>query len=306
MYKVFIYGFDDIYTQYMNQVMFEIYKGNIEVLGVSGGGKKRKSVDDFTVYEQRDILEQNFDYLLIFNGAFGKIKQSFISQGLPKEKIIDGRVMSTPGFDFNRYVALIENPITIFSDDCWGGVVSHYLGLEFNSPFVNLHLSKGDYLKFLKAPRYYLESELKCEREGDLYKCQCPYGYLGEGEKKIILAFNHHICFKDAQDDWNRRKIRVNWSNIFVKMVSDDANLNIVEKFEALEYSKKILFTPANLTGYESTVFLPRYIELCERDAIHQGSNTFSAYIRKPNEIVKSIDLLKLLNGCSDYLRENI
>lgn len=168
---------------------------------------------------------------------------------------------------------------------------------------MNLHLSKGDYLKFLKDPSYYLTSELKCGQEGDIYICKIPYGILGEGERKITLGFNHHISFEAAANDWNRRVERVNWNNIFVKMSVDNADLNIIKTFESLPYEKKVCFTPKKMETYKSTVYLPRYIQRCKVDAIHAGSNTFSAYVRIPNELVKQVDLLKLLNGENEFRR---
>lgn len=305
MKKILIYGIDDLWRNRFNALKLQEYMGRLKVIGYSGGGKKYlDEIDGIKVYEQREILKVDFDYLVVFNGAnFLSIQKNFNNAGIDKKKIIDGKVFDIPLFDFERYIKMIENPITIFSDDCWGGVVSRYLGLAQNSPFVNLHLSKGDYLKFLKDARYYLNSELRCGQEGDIYICKIPYGTLGEGERKITLAFNHHISFEAAANDWNRRVERVNWNNIFVKMSVDNADSNIIKTFDALPYSRKVCFAPKKIEDYQSAVHLPRYIQRCKVDAIHAGSNTFSAYVRMPNELVKQIDLLKMLNGEADFRR---
>ena len=34
--------------------------------------------------------------------------------------IINGKIFALLLFDYNRYVQLIKNPVTILSDDCWG------------------------------------------------------------------------------------------------------------------------------------------------------------------------------------------
>ncbi len=305
MKKVLIYGIDDVWRNRFNALKLQEYMGNLKVIGYSGGGSKYLAeIDGIKVYDQSEILKVEFDYLIVFNGAnFLNIQKNFNNAGIKKEKIIDGKVFDIPLFDFALYTKMIENPITILSDDCWGGVISRYLGLPQNSPFVNLHLSKSDYLKFLKNPNYYLNSELKCAQEGDIYICQIPHGTLGDGECKITLGFNHHVSFKDAANDWNRRVSRVNWNNIFVKMSVDNANLNIIKTFEELPYDKKVCFAPKKLDDYKSTVYLPRYIQRCKLDAIHAGSNTFSAYVRMPGEIVKQINLLKMLNGEKDFRR---
>lgn len=149
MKKILIYGIDDIWKNRFNALRLQECMGRLKVVGYSGGGKKYlDNIDGIKVYDQSEILKVDFDYLVVFNGAnFLNIQKSFNNAGIDKKKIIDGKVFDIPLFDFERYIKMIENPITIFSDDCWGGVVSRYLGLAQNSPFVNLHLSKGDYLK---------------------------------------------------------------------------------------------------------------------------------------------------------------
>ncbi|URZ06293.1 hypothetical protein CLROS_016260 [Clostridium felsineum] len=67
----------------------------------------------------------------------------------------------TPNFDFKRYCKLIENPITIISDDCWDGKVSKYLSLKFTSSFINFYLYNDDYMKSSENMDYYLEEDLQ-------------------------------------------------------------------------------------------------------------------------------------------------
>lgn len=86
-------------------------------------------------------------------------------------------------------------------------------------------------------------------------------------------------------------------------MSVDNADSNIIKTFDALPYSRKVCFAPKKIEDYQSAVHLPRYIQRCKVDAIHAGSNTFSAYVRMPNELVKQIDLLKMLNGEADFRR---
>ena len=306
MFNCILYSFDDVYNQNVNSIRNEVAKGNIRIVGISGSSKIKSIsyVDGYSFIDRNQIKSMLFDFLIIFNGQFDVLKKSFLQEGIDEKKIIDGRVFSTPCFDFRRYASLVKDPLTVFSDDCWGGQMLHYLGLKFYSPFVNLHLDKNDYLKFLENPDYYLNEELVCGKEGDMYTCQCPIGFIGKDENKIAIIFNHHSNFESAKSDWDRRKDRVNWNNVFVKMVTDKADENLIKRFDKLSFKKKIVFSPKQYDQYESCVYLRRYIELCNTDAIHFGSNTFSSYIRRPAELAKSIDLLALFSGEENYIRE--
>lgn len=123
MKKILIYGIDDIWKNRFNALRLQECMGRLKVVGYSGGGKKYlDNIDGIKVYDQSEILKVDFDYLVVFNGAnFLNIQKSFNNAGIDKKKIIDGKVFDIPLFDFERYIKMIENPITIFSDDCWGG-----------------------------------------------------------------------------------------------------------------------------------------------------------------------------------------
>ena len=56
---------------------------------------------------------------------------------------------------------LQSSKISVIAINCWGGLISHTLGLEFRSPFVNMFLEEQDYLKLLSDLDYYLGMELK-------------------------------------------------------------------------------------------------------------------------------------------------
>lgn len=56
-----------------------------------------------------------------------------------------------------EYQRKIKNKdCSIISMNCVGGVVSHELGLRFNSPTVNLWFTPKEFIKFLSQLEYYL------------------------------------------------------------------------------------------------------------------------------------------------------
>lgn len=55
---------------------------------------------------------------------------------------------------------LINRNFTIFSQNCIGGIMYHDLGMQFNSPTVNLLFTPRDFIKFMKNIQWYLEQEI--------------------------------------------------------------------------------------------------------------------------------------------------
>lgn len=216
--KCVIWGMGNDYESILNSVRFEICKGNIQVVAIvcSKEDQYCKNRDGFPVISKEELLELDFDYVIIASTAFNKqIKEEAVKLGV--DKIVDGQLFRQPLFDFGLYSRLIKNPVTIISDDCWGGYVYHYLGLEFSSPLINTAWDKTEFSKFIQDPLFYLQMELTMIQEGDLSKGIWPVGRLGTAEKNVQVQFVHNVDFMEAEQQWNRRKKRMNQNNILVK-----------------------------------------------------------------------------------------
>lgn len=49
-----------------------------------------------------------------------------------------------------RYRKRLKNTnVTLITSNCAGGIIYHWLGLKFNSPFINLWLTNDDYIRAL-------------------------------------------------------------------------------------------------------------------------------------------------------------
>jgi len=218
MNKILIWGIGILYNRYKNNIAFEVLKNNINVVAMISKEKMANWVDGKRVISKEEISQYEYDYIVVFTQSFNEIVGEATALGIPRKKIIDGRVFEIPCFDFARYSSLIENPVTIISDDCWGGTVYHHLGLETTSPFKNFYLKNHDYIKLCNSLEHYLKQELKIEQEGNLEEGVYPIGSLGTGEEKIKLYFNHFLKFETAYGEWEKRKKRINWERIFIKM----------------------------------------------------------------------------------------
>lgn len=306
MYQCLVWGINDEYNFLFNQIKFEIAKGNMEVKALISKDKYAKSLDGWEIIDKEEIHNFDFDYIIVFNELrFCEIVREAKELGVKEEKIINGKIFKIPYFDFVKYCGLIENPVSIISNDCWGGCIYHQLGMKFQSPFINLFVENRYFLDFLSNLEYYLQQPLKMERDGDIYTNKTPIGYLGDGEEKILLDFIHYPSFEAAKSAWERRIKRLNIDNLFIKAAVGigDEDYQFAERFDSLPYQKKVCFTTKEIT-FDSTVSIPRYIWKCRRYPAETNFD-FPNYVRDMSSLFKTCDILEMLAEGKNFMRES-
>lgn len=303
--RCIIWGMGNEYETILNQIYFEIYKGNIEVIAIVCRKEDRYCEwrDSFPIILKKEIMKLNFDYIIVSSSVFYKeIKAEAVALGIEEKKIIRGEIFKRTLFDFKMYSKLIKNPVTIITDDCWGGYVYNYLGLEFSSPLINTFWDKDEYARFIQEPLFYLQTDLVMIRDGDLRKGIWPVGRLGEFGKYVQIQFVHSVDFHEAEQQWNRRKKRINQNNILVKMgfgVSDKNVKTYIDAFERCKYRKILFYNGSeDINGKYNT---ERFIWQ-ERKQTRVDDFVYYDYMRKNYTSV--IDVLKLLVGEKDFSRE--
>lgn len=144
-------------------------------------------------------------------------------------------------------VQLVNRNFTIFTENCLAGVLYHDLDIQFRSPLINGGFSTEDYIKFLKNPKYYMQQELRFISNKDktlpeFYKeLDCPVACIGD----LHFRFTHyHICEDEIKEIWNKRRMRINWNNLFVVLCEKKGcSIEQMEQFEALPYKNKVILT---------------------------------------------------------------
>ena len=169
-----------------------------------------------------------------------KVTKDAAQLNLPEEKLLGDWIVCIPGFTLEKYRQLQRSHLSILSVNCFGGIMSHMLALPFYTPFINLFLTNPDFIKFLEDPHTYLEKNLiYCKQEFDSKKTyDFPVATCGD----ILLRMMHYKTFEDSVENWEKRKARINWDNLFVTMWSIDEEL--LERFDKLPYKKKVCFVP--------------------------------------------------------------
>lgn len=147
---------------------------------------------------------------------------------------------------------LRNKDMTIFSQNCVGGVMYHDLGLQFRSPTINLFMSTPDFVSFLENPKSYLQLPL------DFIDSNCPYPVAKLGD--LTIYFVHYMTPEEASEKWEARKKRINWDNVFVVMTDrDGCDIETVRRFEALPYQNRVLFSSKVFEDAPHCIALKRY-----------------------------------------------
>lgn len=132
---------------------------------------------------------------------------------------------------------------TLITNNCIGGVIYHNLGIQFNSPTINLYIAGEDYLNFVKDIHYYS----LCEME-EVIDSSFPYpvGVLlprDDHHKKIYVYFQHYKTFSQAKEKWEERFKRVNYNNIFFlwEFYDNLYDISLIKEFAELNLKKIVL-----------------------------------------------------------------
>lgn len=297
-YKIILWGGLVLYDLYRKCIEKEIIKGNIVIEAlVLNEYSLVKRIDRISVITLDELASREFDYLVDLNQDTNKtINNLFIALKVPREKIIPIHAFAQPCFDFERWVNVKDSGLTIVSNHFWGGILYNTFGLEFHSPFINITMEAGDFITLISDLKRYMELPLEYVGEGfdvEMNKTY-PVGKLDE----VKINFNYASSFEDAHQIWEKRKKRINYSNILLEMTTD--NPEYLECFLSLPYEHKICFTSLpyehkDVISLNNTPWLSRCNGAPWNYANRSVMSNFLEY--------KDFDLLKLLNHESDYRR---
>lgn len=247
MLKIFMWvvSNDGRFFQAATNILERQHNG-LEVVAVTAAAplqlsKDGKKIPFVPLTEINGVGGGSYDVLLVVGAkqiGMSKITQAARQLKLSEEKLLGDWIVCIPGFTLDKYRKLQRSRLSIFSINCFGGCISNMLGLPFRSPFVNLFLNESDFVKFLRAPRVYLEYSPHFERI--FLETKEPFPVLSVGD--ISLNMMHYKETADAISKWNERKQRINWYNLLAIGYANDEK--ILQEFDALPYGKKVCFVP--------------------------------------------------------------
>ena len=131
--------------------------------------------------------------------------------------------------NFYNRSQLNNKDISLICSNCAGGIIYHWLGLRFNSPFINLFMTGEDYIKALENWNEFLNTEIIEDTHNNMVY-PVGIGYLG-----IKIHFMHYATFDEAIKKWNQRKFRINHNNIaFMFTNYAGGSKMLLERFDRL------------------------------------------------------------------------
>lgn len=138
---------------------------------------------------------------------------------------------------------------SIISNNCWGGHVYRYYGLNYSSPTVGMYFFADEYIRFLKDLERNIHGSLRMIDAKDSKYAQIltdkkqlhiPVGCIND---EIEVVFLHSKTASEAYEKWNRRAERVNFNNLIVKFSEMNlCNEEHLNKFMNMNFKKKVLF----------------------------------------------------------------
>lgn len=257
-------------------------------------------IDGIEVIRVEELASREYDYLIDMNrqerAAVTRILELL---RVPRSKVILANLFQQAYFDLKRWIAVQESKVSIISDNCWGGITYHSLGLEFLSPFINLFLESEDYLRLLENFDYYMGQPLYLVEEKYEVNLKRNYPIIGMGD--IKLFFNHYTDFEQAAEIWEKRKQRINYGNLLVEMRIESKEA--LDRFLALPFEHKIGFSTVPCS--EKDIM---YFPIVENEYLqNKYANTIGYFVNEIASIVsgegKLYDSLKLLNHEEDYVK---
>ncbi len=244
MLKCLVYGSGLIFHKNLPLLKYYELTGDIVVENVTSNDGIYNEIVGYSFVLKEELKTNNlvcqYDRIIIMadNPAYNCICKEIRELGYEDKRIIPYKVMGFVGFNFEKYMRLREHTPTIFAPNCWGGITYNTLGLPFNSPIINMFFNPDDYIRFLRNPEHYVNEKLSLIKMKYNEDIDIMYPVIQCGD--IKLYFNHYASYDDAVNQWNKRKTRINWDDIFVMFY--DENMKYFDEFSALPYKKKVFF----------------------------------------------------------------
>lgn len=172
----------------------------------------------------------------------------------------------------NNRKRLINRTPTLICSNCTGGVLYHWLGLKFQSPFINLYMDNDDFLTAMENFDEFINGDIiEDTNSGKSY----PVG-IGYGGCKI--HFMHYKSFEDGIKKWNERKARINKDNMAIWLTNyKSTNYNgggIIKRFNKLPFENKLVFSGHKINE-PNVVWLKGYNKVENKQNIFRTKNIF-------------------------------
>lgn len=253
IYKAIIWGCGRDYGTFSEYIYREVAANRLTIMGITSANTIYKSIDGYPFIEKSELKNIDFDFIIVAakQEVLPDIYFEAENLGISRSKFIRADIFSLPHFTIDRYMKLRENPVTIISQICFGGLLYHRLDLPFTSPTINLWFTPLDFIKFSTSLSQYLNEKFVFSHKA--YNGQQKHYYPVMNLSDISVHFNHYQTIGEATEKWYSRSKLIDYDNILVVMHADTPEEMV--GFEQIPY-RKVCFTKFH-SETPDTVYLP-------------------------------------------------
>lgn len=181
--------------------------------------------------------------------------------------------------------ALTNTTPTFLCPNCIGGLLFHDLGIQFQSPTVNLMMLQTDFAKFVLNLDDYLTQELVFFKHPE-YDFPCAY------LKDITVHFTHYHTEEEAAQKWKERSARIDRDNLFVFLEERDGlTREDILQLGSIHARGLVVFTANAYPDIPYALQIPKYASDGE-----VGNILAKSYWDDSREYEKYFDFVKWFN----------
>ena len=202
-----------------------------------------------------------------------------------------------------EYDKLKTKKFSIISNTCIGGVISHDMGVQFQSPTVNIYIRPSEFVQFCENIHYYLQVTLT---EAPYNKqIGYPVAMLGD----ITLYCKHYATFEEAKISWDKRKKRINWNHIYFIMTDRDfippvsvtksvcaCNEEVIKRFNNLPFHNKVCIVQ-NEKYVKKYSACRQLVKGCDTNCVGIITDIIGLTGKRMYQYVKNFDYVEFINN---------
>lgn len=171
---------------------------------------------------------------------------------LGKKAVVSHRIKSIESRDFS-----------IIASNCTGTLPYRFIDMPHLSPTVNLFFFAPCYMKFITRMDYYLDQPLRFVNSSAYPRGRSTHRQFGQYPiaklDDIEIHFMHYDSVDDAEEKWNRRKLRINRKRLIFTFTDRDlCTTELMQAFDNLP-GKKLLLTARVCPWISCAVTVPAY-----------------------------------------------
>lgn len=304
--KVLVWGLGKEFQNIYNLLLLNEECGYIDITAYVDNANRLQSLDGKKVISSEMLFRtvrwgEEYEYIIVTTEKYYEeiVEQGMRELEIPRRAFINGKIFRVPCFNWSRYLRIYESNISIIAEACYGGKLSHELGLPFNSPFVNVRVGneQEDYTGLLQKLDYYMSVSPELINKGKYrtmewggYEGRIDFPKLWYGD--IMLHGFHFKSQQDFFDVWEKRRKRFNNCNyLIMKILYTEKD---VEEFIKLDCCNKLGIYYEDVNN-ENIVELKFEEKLREQYAYQFASYVFNSIGN--GTFFESVDIFKLLCG---------